>query len=108
MSDVIDIDARAGSFEPVRVKFRGQEHVLGSHAIELVGATAIYTTNPKEEDETEIGYAVRIAPLVLRALSPELDALLDAEPLSAAEEFAIVPVLTEVVKRIGALEFRTV
>lgn len=107
MTNVIDIDARAGSFEPVTVRFRGQEYELGKHAIELLTVSSVYSGNPKRDDESEIEYAVRLAPLVLRAVSSEIAAVLDAQELSAAEELAIVPVLTEVVKRIGALNFLT-
>ncbi len=103
---VIDIDKRAGSFEPVKVKFRGKQYVLGSKALELLSVSAIYSANPKRDDEPEPNYAVRLAPLVLCGVSEELAAVLEKNGLTAAEELAVIPVLTEVVKRIGALDFR--
>lgn len=107
MNTIIDIDERAGAFEPVRVKFRGKEYELGKSALELLSVSAVYSGNPRRDDEAEVEYAVRLAPLVLRGVSSEIAAVLDEAPLSAAEELAVVPVLTEVVKRIGALNFRT-
>jgi hypothetical protein len=106
MTNVIDIDERAGSFEPVVVKFRGQEYTLGKTALELVAATSVYTGNPKADDETEVEFSLRLAPMVLRAISPEIAAVIDEAPLTPAEEMAFIPILTEVVKRIGALKFR--
>lgn len=106
MANVIDIDKRAGSFEPVVVKFRGEEHALGASVSEFLAVHGVYSSNPQEEDEGEIAYAGRLIRPMLRALSPGIAAVLDEQDLNAAEELAFLPVLQEVAKMIGNLQFR--
>lgn len=105
VSDLFDVDARAASFKPVVIKFRGTERVLGATALSLIQATSIYSTQARAEGETDSVFAVRLVKPILRALSPELSAELDARDLEAGEELALLPVLTEVVKRLGAVRF---
>jgi len=105
VSDLFDVDARAGAFKPVAVKFRGTEHTLGATALSLIEATSLYMASPRIEGEADLKFALRMVKPMLRALSSTVAAEMDARDLEAGEEMAFLPVLTEVVKRLGAVRF---
>jgi len=107
VSDLFDVDARAGAFKPVVVKFRGADHTLGATALALIEATSVYTQTPKVDGESDLKHVLRMVRPMLRAMSPTVATEMDARDLDAGEEMAFLPVLTEVVKRLGAIRFHS-
>jgi len=104
-NELIDIDERAGTFTSVSVRFRGQEYCLAGTALQLIEAAAVQAKVTKAEDESNVAYALRMVRPMLQAVSPEIAKVIAEKDLSANEELAFIPVLTEVVKRIGAIRF---
>lgn len=106
MTNMVNIDERAGSFEPMQVVFRGEEFTLGETALQLFSAASLYSSSGLKESESQTAYALRLLEPMLRELSPGIAAKIDEQPLTPPEQFAFMGVLTEVVKRIGAIRFR--
>lgn len=92
--EVFDIDEQAGAFQPVRVKLRGQESVLGSTALSLMKAAQL------GQDTEDILSQLRP---MLGQLCPELP----IDDLTPGEEVALMRAVTEVMRRMGRLTFRT-
>lgn len=104
MSNVFDIDARKGSYEPLTVRFRGAEYVLGRSASHVLGALAIHAKLAPAEGETEQEASARmiaILPSVLGALCPGFP----ATDLTVGEEFALMQAATEVLGRVAQVRF---
>lgn len=106
MSNVINIDERAQSFKPLEVSFRGENYLLGGTALELFGAASLYRSSDQQEGEDNTHFALRLLGPMLGALCPAIGEVLAEKPLTASEELAFMPVVLEVVKRIGAIRFR--
>jgi hypothetical protein len=106
VAKVFDIDDRAGAYEPVVVKFRGEEYALGQSAATLLGFSAIYQAHPAEENEPEVLYALRLLRPMIGSLSPAIASVMAERDLTCEEELAFLPVLTEVMNRVGGISFR--
>lgn len=92
MADVYDVDAVASEFSPLRIKFRGEEYLLGQGILGLMQASGIFEGI---EDGTK---AMEKLPAILRALCPEFPE--DAE-LGTGEAFALMAAATEVLNRVA-------
>ena len=103
-NQIIDIDAAVSAFEPSIVRFRGDEYTLGKSVLGLIAVSELYQEK-RPEGETEIAFALRMVRPAIKALSPPIYEVIEAEDLSAAEEVAVLKPLTEVVKRFGAITF---
>jgi hypothetical protein len=96
---VLDLDAAA----PVEtaVKFRGVEYVLGQSVLGVLEALRV-----AREHTDSVEGELQALPTVLRALSPDLAAALDAAPASAGETLALRGAVHAFVRSLGSLTFR--
>ena len=101
---VIDIDAAAGGFAPVEIRFRGKNYFLGRTVLGILEISDQYKDGPGE-GESEASFAVRMVRPSITALCPELSAVIEKDDLTAGEEIAMLRPLTEVVQRFGAITF---
>lgn len=98
MPELFDIDAEVAAYEPVRIKFRGKEYVLGKTTMAVLLAMEVI-----EGDEIGTKQLVQNLPAVLRTLCPELDAVLKKKALVQAEEVALLKPVTAVMSGFTAL-----
>lgn len=103
--NVFDIDAEASQFEPVRIKFRGRDLVLGDTAVSIIQAASLYSAEDDEQDHLSL--MVKYLRPVLRALNPELAQMMEEQDLTSAEELALMRPVTAVMERLGKLTFRS-
>jgi hypothetical protein len=98
---VFDIDAMAAEagYQPVQVRFRGQEYQLGNTAAGLFKAADLADKLP-DDDTAAI---VTALPDLLEILSPGWPA---EEQLTVAEEMVLVQAVTEVMNRLGQARFQ--
>lgn len=106
--NVFDIDALAENFKAVQVKLRGQLYELGGTAYSILMAASLVDVDEEEGNEKAQAakFMKQLRPM-LAYLSPELERDTRDNPLSAAEELALLPAVTEVMNRVGALSFRS-
>lgn len=107
MADIFDIDAQVGEFEPVRIRFRGEELVLGESVMDVMAACEAAGHMPEDQEGLEGVRAMlgMIRP-ALRVLNPKLRDMLDERDLSPAEEVALVrPVTVALSQFTKALKF---
>jgi hypothetical protein len=95
--DLFDVDAAAGDYRPVVIRFRGAEYVLGATAAHLL---ALSNLASKLDGKGTEALAENLRP-VFAALAPEAPT-----DLTAAEEIALLAPLTEVLNRLGRITFR--
>ncbi len=93
--EVFDIDALAESYQPVRIKFRGGEYVLGANVLQVIAAAEL-------NQEGGMSAMVQQLPAYLRTLCPDIGPALD-EPLTAPEEVALMRPITAVMDRFNAI-----
>ena len=98
MPQLFDIDAEAAAFEPVHIKFRGQEYALGDTVMSVLLAMEVV-----EGDTIETKQLMANLPAILRTLCPALEAVLEEKPLVQAEEVALLKPVTAVLKGFAAL-----
>jgi hypothetical protein len=108
---MFDIDELAGDFEPVEIRFRGQEYVLGASVIQLLNAAVGFKDsagrlkeNASAEDQALAVFEV-LRP-TLRALSPELAKVIAERDLTPPEEAALLKPVTQAVQLLSRLSFR--
>lgn len=107
-SGIFDVDQLAQNFEPVKVKLRGKVYELGGTAYSILMVGSMVKVDEGEtDDRKQAAEFLRQLRPVLAVLSPELEADTRDRPLTAAEELALLPAITEVMNRVGALSFRT-
>lgn len=95
-NEVFDIDAVAAEYQPVRIKFRGTEYVLGATVLQVIAATEL------APGEGASGMVARL-PEYLRTLCPEIGPALEGRPLISAEEVALLRPITAVMNRFNAV-----
>lgn len=95
-NEVFDVDALADSYQPVRIKFRGNEYTLGTNVLQVMAAAEL---SPDSGGMTDM---VPLLPTYLRTLCPEIAPALE-EPLTAAEEVALMRPITAVMDRFNAI-----
>lgn len=105
MGKIYDVDELAREFEPVRVRFRGKEYVLGGDIESLMRATRVASSVADDAPEEE---QFKILPAVLRALCKDLGKEVRERPLGLAERLVFQKAVTEVMDRINAVPFRPV
>jgi hypothetical protein len=98
MSQVYDIDAAAGSYQPVTIKLRAQEYVLGETVQQLMTMSSLLNSVKDESGQVEVSaHIVEI----LATLAPQAP-----QNLTAGEQIALVRPITEVLTRFNALSFQ--
>lgn len=105
---VFDLDSSGASgFEPVTVRFRGNEYTLGATAYGLVAAPAILTPPNGEASEREtLVHIVQNIHSAVRVLSPPLAEALEADDnVTPGETLALVRAVMEVLNRLGRFRF---
>ncbi|MCI0669326.1 MAG: hypothetical protein L0Y64_02575 [Myxococcaceae bacterium] len=102
MADTYDVDAGAGNFRPITVKFRGQDYQLPASALALVRAATKGKTFVDPNAEPLEGMMAAL-PVVLRELNPAWPA---DPPLTDGELLALMAPVTEVLNRIRGLTFQ--
>ncbi len=95
-NEVFDVDALASEYQPVRIKFRGNEYTLGASVLQVVAATELAT-----EGEGFAGI-VKQLPAYLRTLCPDIGPALEV-PLTSAEEVALLRPITAVMNRFSVI-----
>lgn len=101
-----DIDAAVGGYEPVVIVLRGKEYSLGTSAAQLLRVHDVRAATAKEVgEENKLALAAALVGPALRALAPEVVPVLDAEPLTAPEELALMRPISEVLGQLA--RFRT-
>lgn len=98
MPQLFDIDAQAEAFEPVHIKFRGQEHVLGETVMSVLLAMDVV-----DGDSIDTKQLMANLPAILRTLCPNLEGVLKEKPLVQAEEVALLKPVIAVLKGFAAL-----
>lgn len=99
---VLDIDAKAAEFQPLVIKFRGEEYTLGVDIVSLMTAATFASEGVEDGDEVDqLGILRKLRP-TLRILAPGIP----VDDLSAGEEAALLGAVTEVMNRCGRLTFR--
>ena len=103
-----DIDEMAKEFEPVRVKFRGVEYVLGDNVHSILSASSVFQENldPKADAKATTLDVFTHLRAIIRVLSPGMAKVMDQQDLNAAEEAAMLRPVTEVLSQVGKLSFR--
>lgn len=103
MTKVFDVDALAAEFEPVCIRFRGEEYVLGDTVESVLAATKIAESLPDDAPTEE---QLALLPKVLRALNKKLGkAVAESEP-SLPERLVFQKAVTELMTRVGNVPFR--
>lgn len=101
---IFDLDEQGASgFEPVTVRFRGTEYLLGTTAYGLVAAPALLDIGDDDASEHQVLQAImeNLAAAV-RVLGPELQDAIEADgTITPGEEFALMKAVMEVLNRIG-------
>ncbi len=102
-----DIDEMAQEFEPVRVKFRGVEYILGESVHAILSASSVFQQVDAEADDksTTLQVFTHLRPII-RVLSPDMGKVMNEQDLNAAEEAAMLRPVTEVLAQVGRLSFR--
>lgn len=98
MPNLFDIDAEVAAYQPVHIKFRGQEYVLGETTMQVLLAMEVI-----QEDEIGTKQLVQNLPAVLRTMCPGLAEVLKDKPLVQAEEVALLKPVTAVMNSFTAL-----
>ncbi len=102
-----DIDEMAQEFEPVRVKFRGEEYTLGDSVHAILSASSVFQqVDAKTDDKTTTLQVFTFLRPIIRVLSPEMGKVMDKQDLNVAEEAAMLRPVTEVLAQVGRLSFR--
>lgn len=99
-----DVDVAAGGFEPIEVTLRGQQYVLGADMVTLLEALDLVPEDVKRAKEGEDVPMAKLLGLVnpmMAKLAPEAPS-----DLSAAEQVALLKVLTELMNSFGSVRFR--
>ena len=96
-----DIDAAVGGFEEVRIVLRGQEYQLGTTAAQLLRVSDIRAGLAAELKDDKVAFAAALVGPALRTLAPDVGPVLDATPLTAAEEMALMRPLAEVLGQLS-------
>ena len=103
-----DIDEMAEKFEPVRVKFRGTEYVLGADVHSILSASSVFqeTIDPEADSKSTTLAVFTQLRAIIRVLSPDLAKVMDDCDLNPAEEAAMLRPVTEVLAQVGQLTFQ--
>lgn len=96
---VVDIDAQAKKFDPVRIRFRGIEYVLGRDVASIIEATSVLSSDDDGSDPVK---TLRSLGPILEILAPELP----RDDLDPGEEIALLGAVTLLMERVGDLPFR--
>jgi hypothetical protein len=102
--EVFDLDSGT-DYEPVTVRFRGKDYVLGKNAGQLLAATRVYEKAGIElgEEDSDAGAKVLdlIRPMVA-VLCPDFP----LDELDPQAEVRLIRPVTEVLTRMGNLTFQ--
>ncbi len=98
MPNLFDIDAEVAAYQPIHIKFRGQEYVLGATTMQVLLAMEVI-----QADEIGTKQLVENLPAILRTMCPKLDPVLKDKALSQAEEVALLKPVTAVMNSFTAL-----
>lgn len=98
----VDAEAEASAFRPVRVRLRGRPYLLGQTAGGLLRAAKYGESLEGLEADEQNQKLFDILRPTLRALAPDLP-----EDLSATEEIALLKPVTEVLRRMAKISFRS-
>lgn len=96
---VVDIDAQAKRFEPVRIRFRGEEYTLGRDVASIMLATSVLSS---DDDGSDPAKTLRALEPMLEILAPELP----RDNLEPGEAVALFGAVTLLMERVGDLPFR--
>lgn len=104
-SGVFDVDKAKAGYEPLTVRFRGVDYVLGAKAAHVLGAVALRESiSDPDEGESDNAYAARLAgvlPDLLVALCPGFP----VDDLNAEDEVLLMQAAMEAVARVGSMNF---
>ena len=97
-NQVFDVDALAEEYQPVVIRFRGQEYTLGTNVLQVIAAAELGEGVEKEEGMSGLRAIVTQLPAYLRTLCPEIGPALE-ESLTSTEEVALLRPITAVMNR---------
>ncbi len=101
-NQVFDVDALAEEYQPVRIRFRGQEYTLGANVLQVIAAAELGEGVERGEGMAGLRSIVTQLPAYLRTLCPEMAPALE-EPLTSTEEVALLRPITAVMNRFSAV-----